>query len=672
MAMTPTACAIGVPLESGSSGNTATDSMSDTDSTGETSTSSTSSGTDSEGTTTGTSTGTDSDTDTDTDTGTDTDTDGEVQVDLDAPRQRIYQLTVRTFSNTKSGSISDGDIDTNGVGKFVDIDDIALGELRAMGYSHIWLHGVLQQATFTPYNNLQELGDDPDTIKGKAGSYTAISDYYDVSADYAMEPIDRLTEFQELIDRIHAADMMVLIDLIPNQVARSYHTNIPGKTDFGTDDNTGVFADPQNNFFYLQNAPPLELPTPDWWAPPGMPDNAYPDELVPRVSGNNTTTSILISTDWWDTVKLNYGIDFNDPMAVGNYDPIPKTWDDMDAIVAYWQDMGIDGFRIDGAHLVPLEFLTWMITNARSRDADAYFLAVGYESAPNKLEAFTREALLNTGVDAINDRALYEAIKKVVCCKSKAADITPLLEESQDFSEKLLRYSEDHRERRIASPIDPNGTTTNSGFGSAIAGVPGSALLYLLGRGPLQVHNGQEVGEHGSQIEGFGIEDGRTTTYDYWTMPDFAKWVSDHKYDGSQLSSSQLDLHTTYRRLLAIATQPAIASGDFISLQEYNIGADTYCSAGRWCYTFIRHSGDQIYLIAVNLSPDNLYTLDLKVPESALVAIGLSDVNEVSLKDLMQPESVPLTAETDVLSAAGIKVKVTKSQVRVFDIKPLR
>ncbi len=676
LAMTPAACAIGVPLESGSSGDPATDSMSGTDTTGETSTTSTTGSTESEGTTTGTGTDTATDTDTDTDSDTGTDSDGEVPVDFDAPKQRIYQLTVRTFSNTKTLNNNDGDIAANGVGKFIDIDTVALAELRSMGYSHIWLHGVLQQATSTPYDSLQEPGDDPDTIKGKAGNYDAISDYYDVSADYAMEPIDRLGEFQDLVERIHAADMKVLIDLIPNQVARSYHTNIPGKQNFGSGDNTDVFFDPNNSFFYLQKpiVPEVYLPTPDWWTPPGMPDNGYPGEGVPRVSGNNAVTAMLDVSDWYDTVKLNYGIDFSDPMAVGNYDPIPKTWNDMDAIVAYWQDMGVDGFRIARAHLVPLEFLTWMIDNARSRDPNAYFLAAGYESAPNKLTGFTRQGLLDTGVDAINDRSLYEAVKNVVCCKAKVTDITPLLDESQGFSDKLLRYSEDHRERRIASAIDTQENpprTSESGFGTAIAGVPGSALLYLLGRGPLAVHNGQEVGEPGSQEEGYGIQDGRTTIYDYWTMPDFVKWVSDHKYDGSQLSDSQRDLLTTYRRLLAIATQPAIASGEFVSLHEYNLGANTYCSAGRWCYTFIRHSGEQIYLIAVNLSPENLYTLDLKVPISVLTEVGLDSASEISLDDLMQPDSVPIITTPDTLSGSGVKVKIIKSQVRVFDMSPL-
>ncbi|HFE45662.1 MAG TPA: hypothetical protein ENJ18_09240, partial [Nannocystis exedens] len=498
----------------------------------------------------------------------------------------------------------------------------------------------------------------------------------DVSADYAIDTIDHLGEFQDLIERIHAADMSVLIDLIPNQVARSYHTNIPGKENFGTGDNTGAFFDPNNNFFYLQKLmdPEIFLPTPEWWTPPGMPDNAYPGEGVPRVSGNNAVTAKLTETDWYDTVKLNYGINFSIDMPVGQYDPIPKTWNDMDAIVAYWQDMGVDGFRIDRAHLVPLEFLSWMIENARTRDADAYFLAAGDESSPNKLTGFTRQGLLDTGVDAINDKSLYEAVKNVVCCNAQATDLTEILLETQGISDKLLRYSEDHRERRIASDIDPSDPpqTFESGFGSAIAGVPGSALLYLLGRGPILVHNGQEVGEQGTQEEGYDRQNGRTTTNDYWAMPDFARWVSDHKYDGSQLSDEQSDLRLAYRRLLAIATQPAIASGEFISLQEYNVGANTYCSAGRWCYTFIRYNGDQSYLVAVNLSPKNLYTLDLKIPAGVLDEIGLGNASEISLKDLMQPDVEPIVATADILSGSGTKVKITKSQVRVFSMTPLR
>jgi len=682
LAVISAACATGEPPMSDSLGGDATGTNTAVEtSTDPSTTTTTGTTTDTTTTTDATDTDVSTDTDTDTGTGTDTDTDGEEPINYDAPKQRIYQLTVRLFSNTKTINVGDGDIDTNGVGKFAEIDEVALAELRAMGYSHIWLHGVLQQASATAYPEIMEEADDPDTVKGKAGSYYAISDYYDVSADYAIDPASRLDEFKELVDRIHAAEMKVLIDLVPNHVARTYHTDIPFKTDFGLSDTTGVFTAPNNNFFYLSDPPGqvLTLPTPDWWTPPGMPDGTYADEDndddpkgdVPRATGNNVTSIMPAVTDWYDTVKLNYGYDFT--MMSGVYDPMPKTWLDMDKIIDYWQkDIGVDGFRVDFAHYIPLEFWQWEVAQARGRDPDVYFVAEAYDSDPNGIPGFTFPALLDTGFDAVYDDELYDTVKSIFCCGGKANDITALVEGKSDISDKLLRYSENHDERRIASPVAMGVQPEESGFGSSAAGIPVSALLYFLGDGPVMLYNGQEVGEPGSGAEGYGIGDGRTTIFDYWAMPELAKWVNGLKFDGGQLSDAQRVLRDDYRRLLALSTRDAIATGDFISLQDVNKDAATYCSTGRWCYTFIRHSGDEAYLIAVNMNPNNTYTLDLKVPGAILTELGFGDATTINLDDRMKPGSAPIPADVAKLTADGLKVKLDKAQVRVFSMSTAR
>ncbi|MEZ4385389.1 MAG: alpha-amylase family glycosyl hydrolase [Nannocystaceae bacterium] len=668
------ACATGEPPYSESGGTTTT--MSGTSTT--TSTSSTSS-TSEASTSTSTTTGTETEGETDTDTTTT----GEEMIDFDSPKLRIYQLTVRLFSNTKTINISDGDIDTNGVGKFAEIDETALAELRAMGYSHIWLHGVLQQATTTDYPDIGEPPDDNDAVKGRAGSYYAIRDYYDVSPDYAVDPEARLDEFKELVQRIHAADMKVIIDLVPNHLARTYHSNIPTKLDFGIGDSTGVFFTPGNHFYYLVEPPgqQLMLPKPDWWTAPGELDGTIDDENndglpmgdLPRATGNNVATSAPAVTDWYDTVKLNYGYDFTTMM--GTYDPMPKTWVDMDKVIAYWQTMGVDGFRADYAHYVPAEFWTWAIGQARSRDSEVYFVAEAYENDPNAVAGLTFQGLLDAGFDAIYDDTTYDAVKRVFCCSGQANDLSQIITDHEAISDSLLRYGENHDERRIASPVVMGGDPDASGFGSMEAGVPVTALLYLLGKGPIMLYNGQEVGEPGSGPEGYGREDGRTTIFDYWAMPEFAKWVNGHAYDGGQLGQNQKDLRATYRRLIALATSSAVATGDFVNLQEHNVAEDsngTYCSAGRWCYSFIRSSVDDALLVSVNLNPNNMYTLDLRVPQEALDAIGLGDATEIILEDRMDPAATPITAEVAKLTAGGVKVTIAKSQARVFAMTPAR
>jgi len=181
-------------------------------------------------------------------------------------RVRIYQLLVRLFGNTNETRKINGTLAENGVGKFADINDAALDAISAMGFTHIWLTGILQQATATDYSQIGRPADDPDLLKGLAGSPYAIKDYFDVCPDYAVDPAKRLDEFKALLARIHAHGLKALIDLVPNHVARSYDSAVMPEISFGARDDKTKFFDPQNNFFYLRasdpgGGPPLKLPT---------------------------------------------------------------------------------------------------------------------------------------------------------------------------------------------------------------------------------------------------------------------------------------------------------------------------------------------------------------------------------------------------------------------------
>ncbi|MGZ4967698.1 MAG: alpha-amylase family glycosyl hydrolase, partial [Chthoniobacterales bacterium] len=269
-------------------------------------------------------------------------------------RIRIYQLFVRLFSNTNETRKQNGTLAENGVGKFNDINDAALDSLRAMGFTHIWLTGVLQQATGTDYSSIGQPADDPNLLKGIAGSPYAIKDYFDVCPDYAERPEHRLDEFKSLLDRIHRHEMKALIDIVPNHVARCYASDVKPDLDFGAHDDKSRFFAPQNNFFYLKpgnGGPPLRLP-----------GGIFPPEKEHgRVTGNNAVSWTPSPNDWYETVKLNYGFDFTAPnkdvreypTALATQKPIPDTWTKMDRVLEYWQSLGVDGFRCDMAHMEP-------------------------------------------------------------------------------------------------------------------------------------------------------------------------------------------------------------------------------------------------------------------------------------------------------------------------------
>ena len=587
-------------------------------------------------------------------------------------RPVVYQLVVRYFGNIDGTNKTNGTLAENGVGKFAHVNDRALNSLDELGATHIWLTGVLQQATATDYSKIDHPPDDPDVLKGRAGSFFAVEDYFDVSPDYALDPEDRMEEFEALVERIHDHDMKVMIDLVPNHVARTYHSDIKPELDIGRDDDTSTFFDPQNNFFYLVDpeGQSLELPNPPNWERPLGADgtierednDGMPEGDVPKVTGNNRATPSPSTSDWYETVKLNYGYNFE--TGESSYDPVPDTWKKMNRVIAYWQNKGVDGFRADFAHLVPVEAWSYLIERAERRDEDVYFLAEAY-SSPRAPPGFSLPNLVQVGFDAVYDDATYDRLKEVFCCGKWANDLPEVLPDDFMF-DKFLRYAENHDERRVASPIN-EGEPSESGFGSMEAGRAAAGTLFLLGSGPVLLFNGQTVGEPGEGKEGFDGDDGRTTIFDYWTMPQMAKWVNDHQYDGGQLGPEQRELRQWYAELVGVAQRPGFASGEIYMLQNHNRQKDGY-TGGEHVLSFLRYDveRDVTWLVIANYD-DNSHTPIVGIPEEALQFANL-DQHETLVGDPVISEADRLQMSSEA-APDGMRIPLPGHGLRVFRLK---
>ncbi len=579
-------------------------------------------------------------------------------------RVRIYQLLVRLFGNTKTTRKQNGTLAENGSGRFADLNEAALTSLREMGFTHLWLTGVLQQATGTDYAAVGEPADDVDLLKGIAGSPYAIRDYFDVSPDYARDPAKRLDEFKALLQRIHARQMKALIDFVPNHVARSYASSVKPEFDFGRQSHGGsgdrkdVFFDPLNNFFYLKpgpEGPPLRLPTvkegqavsPTCLALGDACDGLFPTEKeFGRVTGNNVVSWQPALGDWYETIKLNYGFDFTAsgksvreyPNALTPDKPVPDTWLKMDAVLAHWQALGVDGFRCDMAHMVPPEFWTWAIGKARRRNPDVFFVAEAYDNDPAKVpgsdpvisglnggKSNVMFDLLNAGFDAVYDDPSYKAVKNIYDGSGWANDVEAARSNPFIF-ENSLRYAENHDEVRLAAK-DQWGK-----IGPEV-GRPVSALLYGIGRGPIMLYHGQEVGEPADGAEGFGGDDARTSIFDYWSMPAFLNWVNGGKYDGGGMLDDQRELRDFYGRLLRLMNEPAFRDGDFFPLNAANNENPQFgrgpgeTAGGHWLYAFLRHdpATNQRFLGVINLHPRReMSDVSLLLPAEALRFLALA------------------------------------------------
>ena len=592
-------------------------------------------------------------------------------------RVRIYQLFVRLFGNTNENRKQNRTLAENGVGKFADINDPALTAIQEMGFTHVWLTGVLQQATATDYSEFGQPADDTDLLKGLAGSPYAIKDYFDVCPDYALNPAERLKEFQQLVERLHAHGLKAIIDLVPNHVARSYGSCVKPDCDFGTcgggagagDDKTRFF-DPHNNFFYLQpdrNGPPLRLPTfrdgialsPTCQLPGAQCDGYFAGEKTfGRVTGNNCVSWTPQLHDWYETIKLNYGFDFTDPAkttreypnAWSPDKPVPDTWKKVDEVIAYWQSLGVDGFRCDMAHMVPPEMHTWAIAKARSRNPDVFFMGEAYNDDPAKVPGsdpvvsqlnFGRGNvlfdLLNAGFNAIYDAPVYRALKRIYDGTGWANDIDHEITD-EFICHNSVRYAENHDEVRLAARREWGGVGME-------VGRPVSAILYGLSRGAIMLYNGQEIGEPGEGWEGFGSDDARTSIFDYWSMPEFTKWVNDHKYDGGQLSFAQTQLREFYSRLINLVGEPAFRDGKFFPLNLANRDNTAFGrlpgeqASGHWLYAFLRYdvSSPQRFLILANLHPTiSFQNIRVLLPATALQFLDLNQQPSDTTLKLME------------------------------------
>lgn len=560
----------------------------------------------------------------------------------------VYQIYTRLFGNLNTTNKFYGNRDENGVGKMNDVSDIALTELKKFGISHVWFTGIIEHATMTDYSAQGISKDNPYVVKGIAGSPYAIKDYYDVNPDLAVNVANRMQEFEALVARSHKAGLKVLIDCVPNHVARQYQSDMKpkGVRDFGQDDNKNGQFDAQNNFYYLPNqafSVPDNVPI-----PPGIAAVPYLENPA-KATGNDVFVTKPSINDWFETIKLNYGIDYQNGRTK-HLDPIPSTWLKMRDILRYWADKGVDGFRCDMAEMVPAEFWGWVIPEIKKAKPDVIFIAEIYNPAEYANYLFKGK------FDYLYDKVgLYDALRRLMEGQGNTADITRVWQqESGEFANRMLRFLENHDEQRIASKYFAN---------NPFYAIPAMVVSATLHTGPLMLYFGQEVGVNPTVAEGFSGEDGRTTMFDYWGVPEYQAWVNGGKFDGGKLSPAQKNLRGFYADLLKLTNKSdAIRNGAFYDLQYANGQTNGYNSTKM--YTYLRHSAKQKLLIVCNFDLQQGAQTTLQIPAHAWETMGLSATGKYVLKEIFHhPQTLTVEAAT------GVPIQMSENSVRIFEIQ---
>jgi glycosidase len=539
-------------------------------------------------------------------------------------RMIIYQLLPRLFGNKDSVNIRYGTLEENGTGKFNDVTETALNSIRELGITHVWYTGVIEHAVLTDYTKFGIPLDDADVVKGRAGSPYAIKDYYDVNPDLAVDVPQRMKEFESLIERTHSVGMKVLIDFVPNHVARAYRSDMkPARVrDFGEeDDNTRAFS-PNNNFYYL---PGTSFAVPRGYSALG-PGSPFPtkdgifEETPAKATGNNQFTPSPAETDWFETVKLNYGVDIQGGGRT-YFDPIPDTWTKMKDILVFWANKKVDGFRCDMAEMVPVEFWNWVIPQVKEVNPEIVFIAEIYN--PDEYRNYLEKGLFDFLYDKV---LLYDTLRSLVAGQLKTTDIHAIQTRLSGINHKILHFMENHDEQRLASPFFA---------GDIWKGCPAMTISATIDRGPVMIYFGQDVGEPGTGVEGFSGDDGRTTIYDYWGVPEHQKWMNGGRFDGGRLSLEQRQLRIFYTDLLNLAGKnPALTGGDYFDITAFNVAAGNITDR---MHAFLRVAPDERLLVINGFNADE-QTVRIQIPMDVADKIGLDPDTAYIARDLIWRE----------------------------------
>jgi glycosidase len=556
----------------------------------------------------------------------------------------IYQLIPRLFANYCPNPVVNGTLEQNGSGKLNDITKTVLNSIKKLGVTHVWYTGVIEHAHDADYTAYGIERHNHHFIKGHAGSPYAITDYYDIDPDLAVDVNHRLDEFDKLVERTHQVGLKVIIDFVPNHVARQYHSDVKpaGVEDLGENDNQGMFFSPTNNFFYLtgqQFAPHVDM---------GQGSDAYV-EFPAKASGNDCFTASPGEFDWYDTVKLNYGVD--PANGSKHFDPIPPTWHKMLHILKYWAGRGVDGFRCDMVHMVPVEFWHWAIADIKTTYPDIKFIAEIYDLG------LYRPYIYDGGFDYLYDKVnLYDTLRDIECNNSSAARLTSCWQTVEGVSDNMLNFLENHDEQRFAS---------KQYAGDPWRVLPSLVVSATMSKGPMMIYAGQELGEPAADAEGYSGLDGRTTIFDYWSIKSIRNWLNGGKCDG-KLSEDIEKLRNTYAKVLTICNKErAISEGGFFDLMYVNYDNPGF-DANRQ-YAYLRHIDGETLLIVVNFS-DQKRQIAVNIPQHAFVILNVEE-SVYSASELLSGKrtTVELASThpfvTDIEAHGAVIWKLTQKKV---------
>ena len=558
----------------------------------------------------------------------------------------IYQVFTRLYGNRNTTRKEWGSVEENGTGKFSDFDTKTLKAIKQMGVSHIWYTGVIRHASQTDFSKFGIPTQHPSVVKGKAGSPYAICDYYDVDPDLADNVNDRMKEFEALVSRTHKAGLKMFIDFVPNHVARQYLSiaKPKGVVDLGADDDKNQGFNPQNNFYYcpgqsldlssiLESAPSLRGRAGG--------EASYYEEYPAKATGNDHFDNRPGMNDWYETVKLNYGIDYW--THFGHFAPIPDTWKKMTEILLFWASKGVDGFRCDMAEMVPAAFWAYATREVKAKYPEILFMGEVYNPAEYR-------NYIHSGFDWMYDKVgMYDTMRAVTCGFASATAITGAWQSVDDIKEHMVYFLENHDEQRVASDFFA---------GDGKKGIPAMVASVLMKSSPFMLYAAEEYGEKGMDKEGFSGKDGRTTIFDYWSIDTLCRAASD------ELTDDEKYIYQMHEKTMQIARKEKAVDGDFYDLMYVNPWSEHFDNNKQ--YAFLRKKEDELLFVVVNFD-DKDVDVKVRMAPHAMEFLQIPE-GKYKSKDLLSAEKQTIELASDALVPMTIKAR--SARVWKFTLSP--
>ena len=234
------------------------------------------------------------------------------------------------------------------------------------------------------------------------------------------------------------------------------------------------------------------------------------------------------------------------------------------------------------AEMVPADFWHYAIERVKEQFPDIVFIAEIYN--PDNY----RHYLSFGGFDYLYDKVgLYDTLRGITQGFVAATALSQCWQNLGDIRTQMLHFTENHDEQRYASVHIADSPTK---------ALPAFVVCALFDTAPVMVYAGQELGEKGADAEGFSGPDGRTTIFDYWSVPTLRRNIL------GTLTEEELQLQALYSKIIRLkGNSVALREGEMYDLMYFNhSGQNGFDSSHH--YLFLRATEEECVLVCTNFS----------------------------------------------------------------------